>query len=82
MVVCANRDKNPIFFFKGHDTRDPLFLTVSYMNPHSPLQPLDEDLAKVPSNATNTVGSRVVMVTPSMLWVAMAAASSKSITSA
>ena len=32
-----------------------LFLTVSYMNPHSPLQVLEDDLRRVPSNITNEV---------------------------
>jgi len=32
-----------------------LFLTVSYMNPHSPLQVLEDDLRRVPSNITNEI---------------------------
>ena len=47
---------------QDHDVEgSPLFLTVSYMNPHSPLQALEDDLGRVPGNVNNTVRTRTVI---------------------
>ncbi|KAL5254080.1 hypothetical protein ACHWQZ_G013741 [Mnemiopsis leidyi] len=41
---------------RDHDIeKSSLFLTVSYMNPHSPLQALKDDLRRVPDNVTNSI---------------------------
>ena len=40
---------------QNHDGKNPLFLTVGYMNPHDPLQTLPEDLARVPETVNNEV---------------------------